>query len=637
VTIGTSGRRRPRRAFISDPHGSLSAKTVRVRPALVSPGLRRRLPPTLPLLLGAACVAGLATPGLAQEAREAAYRAFPYTGSRLAVWVIAQIHLNFAAFILGVPIFATIIEFMGWRRGADTEDGRRHDWLAHEFVKLTFAAFSTTALLGGLLLFLLITLYPRFWAFMSGIFGPTMWLYAGLFFLETFIVYLWYYGWDWLSGPRKGLHVGLGVLSNLVGTAILFVSNSWVTFMISPAGVDETGKFTGSLWQAVNNFTWMPINIHRLIANVVFGGTIAAAYAAFRFLGARTDEERARYDWMGYIGNFVALSALMVLPFAGYWLGFEIYAYNQTMGVTMMGGFMSWLWIVQAILIGVLFLGSNYYLWLGMERIPGAERFRAFIPFLVVVLALGFMVWATPRSLIASLSEVRRMGGSDHPFLRFFGVMSAKNTAVNLMILATFLSYLLYRRANREPTVSWARTGMTLQWVTFAVAALAVVVLGVQGFFVEAIVRIVRLSPLQVVAVLACIVIVMAIDIPLFKGARSTGTIRWGSIAPRSQYVLILLAVTFTWLMGLMGFARSGIRQHWHVYGVMQDRSPDAITPALGYAANVITVTTILFFLMVMFIFWLGGLGERAHPPAGVPRAHPEPAPVPITGGRRET
>ena len=45
------------------------------------------------------------------------------------------------------------------------------------------------------------------------------------------------------------------------------------------------------------------------------------------------------------------------------------------------------------------------------------------------------------------------MGGSHHPFLGFFGVMTAKNTAVNLMILTTFLSYLLYRRANREPTV----------------------------------------------------------------------------------------------------------------------------------------------------------------------------------------
>jgi hypothetical protein len=213
--------------------------------------------------------------------------------------------------------------------------------------------------------------------------------------------------------------------------------------------------------------------------------------------------------------------------------------------------------------------------------------------------------------------------------------MSAKNTAVNLMILATFLSYLLYRRANRMPVVSWARTGMTFQWLTFAAAATVVVALGVQGFFVEAIVRIVRLSPLQVVAVLGCIVVVMAIDIPLFKGARSTGAIRWGTIAPRSQYVLILLAVTFTWLMGLMGFARSGIRQHWHIYGVMQDRSPDAITPALGYAANVITVTTALFLAMVMFIFWIGGLGEKGHAKAA--DTHPgHPAPVPIGGGSRE-
>ncbi len=582
------------------------------------------------LVLAGLCLAAI--PALAQEQKEVAYRAFPYVGSRLAVWVIAQIHLNFAAFILGVPIFAVIIEFMGWRTGTDREEGRRYDWLAHEFVKLTFAAFSTTALLGGLLLFLLITLYPKFWTYMSQIFAPTMWLYALLFILETFTVYLWYYGWDWLSGSRKWIHLSLGVLANLFGTAILVVSNSWVTFMVSPAGVDETGRFAGTLWQAINNFTWMPLNIHRLIANIVFGGTIAAAYAAFRFLGARSDAERAQFDWMGYVGNFVAISALMVLPFAGYWLGFEIYGFNQTMGITMMGGFMSWLWIVQAILIGVLFLGSNYYLWLGMERIPGSERYRPWIKYLLFVIAVGFMVWATPRTLIVSLEEVRRMGGTYHKMLGVFGVMSAKNTAVNLMILTTFLSYLLYRRANKESTRPWVRAGMAAQWAVLGLAAAIVVGLGVAGYHpkVEPIVRITRLSPLQVLAVLAAIVIVMAIDIPMFKGARSTGAIRWGGIAPRSQYVLILLAVSFTWLMGLMGFARSGIRQHWHIYGVMRDTSPDAVTPALGYAANVITVTTALFLGMVMFIFWLGGLGARHEEPHGVA---PAGRALPMAGG----
>ena len=50
-----------------------------------------------------------------------------------------------------------------------------------------------------------------------------------------------------------------------------------------------------------------------------------------------------------------------------------------------------------------------------------------------------------------------------------------------------------------------------------------------------------------------------------------TGEVRWGKIPAISQYVLIFIAVTFTWLMGLMGYVRSGLRQHWHVYGVIRD------------------------------------------------------------------
>jgi len=84
--------------------------------------------------------------------------------------------------------------------------------------------------------------------------------------------------------------------------------------------------------------------------------------------------------------------------------------------------------------------------------------------------------------------------------------------------------------------------------------------------------------------------------------------------------------------MGLMGFARSGIRQHWHVYGVLRDTSVEAVTPALGYAANVITVVTLAFFALVMFIFWLGGLGEKTSPEG----AHGHAAPVLAGGSDRD-
>src|SRR5439155_5813242 len=95
--------------------------------------------------------------------------------------------------------------------------------------------------------------------------------------------------------------------------------------------------------------------------------------------------------------------------------------------------------------------------------------------------------------------------------------------------------------------------------------AAVVLCYAIRGYFVDAIVRI-GFSVYQVLAVLSCIVFVTVIDILLGRGARSLGAIQWGRMPARSQYALFVLAVTFTWLMGLMGFARSGVRQYWHVW-----------------------------------------------------------------------
>ena len=313
---------------------------------------------------------------------------------------------------------------------------------------------------------------------------------------------------------------------------------------------------------------------------------------------------------MGYVGNFVAICAFLPLPFAGYYLASEIYAYSQALGIQMMGGAFSWLFIIQAVLIGNLFLGANYYLWLGMGRVEAADRFQGYIKYLLIAIALCFAVWATPRSIIATVSETRAMGGASHPQLGYLGVMSAKNTAVNILILATYVSFLLYRRSGRTPTVSWARLGNRLQLVITALAAGVVVFLGVLGYFVEARVRI-GLSIPQVGAVLLAMASVTVIDVLMYRKSRSLGETRWGRIHPVSQYVLIFIAVTFTWMMGLMGYVRSGLRQHWHVYGVVRDTSVDAFTPTLGFATRIVSVTVLVFFLLIGFVFWLASLGDR--------------------------
>jgi cytochrome bd ubiquinol oxidase subunit I len=537
----------------------------------------------------------------AKPYEEAEYRKFPVVGSRVAIWAVAQLHLLFAAFVLAVPIFALIIEAIGYQTG-----DQRYDRLAHEFAKLLSVSFSLTATFGAFLLFMLIILYPKFTNYLMSVFSPTFAPYVLLFLAEAFFLYTYYYGWGKF---HPLVHLGLGVGLNVVGTGIMMIANSWLTFMMSPSGISDSGALI-SLTDAVYNYTWMPINVHRAIANVAFGGSVAAAYAAFKFLQAETDEERAHYDWMGYIGNFVAIIAFLPLPFAGYWLAKEIYAYSQTLGLTMMGGAFSWLFIIQAVLIGNLFLGANYYLWLGMGRVEGAQPFQRFVKYLLAAIVLCFMIWATPRSIIATVSEVRAMGGSAHPILGFLGVMSAKNTAVNILILTTFMSFLLYRRTGKVATVSWARTGQAVQLVIFGAAAIFVIFLGVYGYFVEASVRI-GLSVPQVSAVLFAMVAITVIDVFLFRKPKHTGEVRWGRIPAISQYVLIFIAVTFTWLMGLMGYVRSGLRQHWHVYGVIRDNSPDAFTPTLGYATQVVSVTVLIFFLLIGFVFWITSLHDR--------------------------
>src|SRR5688572_8239798 len=204
---------------------------------------------------------------------EAEYRRFPVVGSRVAIWAVAQLHLLFAAFVLAVPIFALIIEAIGYKTG-----DVRYDRLAHEFAKLLSVSFSLTATFGACLTFMLIILYPKFTNYLMSVFSPTFLPYVLLFFAEAFFLYTYYYGWGKF---HPLVHLGLGLGLNVVGTAIMFIANAWLTFMMSPNGVSDTGAVT-SVWEAVNNFTWMPINVHRVIANIAFGGSVAAAYAAFK-------------------------------------------------------------------------------------------------------------------------------------------------------------------------------------------------------------------------------------------------------------------------------------------------------------------------------------------------------------------
>ncbi len=532
---------------------------------------------------------------------------YPKVGasSRGIVWIAAQMHLFFAAFVLAVPLFVLVIEWVGMR----TKD-ERYDDMAHEFMKITMTAYSITALLGGFLAFSLFLLYPQVMNYMMRVFDTQVLVYAFLFFAESALLYIYYYSWDALRyGNRKWGHLTIGLGLNVVGTTLLVIANAWATFMMAPSGVDATGAVIGDIWEIMKGPLWNPVNLHRFIANIAFGGAIVGAYAGYKFLSAKTVEMRAHYDWMGYTANFIAILAFLPLPFAGYWLMAEIYAYSQQMGITAMGGILAWLFIVQAVLIGTILLAGNYYLWSGMSRTDGSKRYLWMIKYIAFVLVACFLVWVTPHTLILSADEIKQLGGSHHHLLGPLGIMPAKNIAVNLMLIFTFLSFQLYRRADKVATVSYAPALNMLMIAIYVVAIVNVIYAGVYyGYFTNTVYK-VGSSVMQVVSTLVVIIAGITIDAFLFKNAKTIPTI-WGQVSNRSQYALFALPIAFTWLMALMGYVRSSVRTHWHVYTVMKDNSPDNFVPSIGYAGNMMTIVTVLFLAMVLFIFWIASLSE---------------------------
>src|SRR5512145_1390504 len=164
--------------------------------------------------LVAACGALLFFAGVAYaQGSDAPSIEFPYTGNRTAVWIVAQLHTLFAAFILVAPIFIVISEWLGYRK-----QDLRYDRLAKEVTKVTVIIFSMTAVTGGLFIFVLLAAYPQFttW-FINQFYLVFAVIYPLLFIFGTIVLYMYFYTWDAWKGEKKGRHIALGVLLNLIG------------------------------------------------------------------------------------------------------------------------------------------------------------------------------------------------------------------------------------------------------------------------------------------------------------------------------------------------------------------------------------------------------------------------------------
>ena len=77
---------------------------------------------------------------------------------------------------------------------------------------------------------------------------------------------------------------------------------------------------------------------------------------------------------MGFVGNLIGVGAMLFQPITGYCWPTRLCDYDCPICPYMMADQLSMFFEMQGAMIGLMFLASNYYIWLSMKRIEGVER-----------------------------------------------------------------------------------------------------------------------------------------------------------------------------------------------------------------------------------------------------------------------
>ena len=531
---------------------------------------------------------------------------FPYTGNRTAVWIVAQLHTLFGAFVLGAPIFIIISEWLGYRK-----QDLRYERMAKEVTKVTLILFNMTAVTGGLFIFVLLATYPQFttW-FINQFYLVFAAIYPFLFISGTIVLYMYFYTWDAWKGEKKGRHIALGVLLNLICMITMFVINGPTSFMNTPVKAEgipvQDLLAAASLWDKIANQSWIPLNLHRIDGNVAFGGFVTGLIAAYMYMGAKTQEERAYYDWMGFVGSLIAVGATLFQPFTGLLLAYEMCDYDFSFCPYMMADQLSMFFEMQGALIGLLFLAMNYYGWLSLKRIEGVEKVRMTILAPIVMVALPFVMVAVmniywiPDPM--SLAFIVPLILSPFLFGRFIPMTVSARTVIKIGFLVIIVSDAIWLTPR-----GFVATGANMA----------------AGLELPTDWDILASMPAKVSAMFS-LVFATVVNYFVYNRAIKQGTILWGKIDFTSQFVLIFLAFISIWTMGLMGAVRSLAKKYYHTYGLMPDFTAESFTPTLSYSAWWITGITGVFFTVVSLAVFVALRSSSSKV------REPESSPVPV-------
>jgi cytochrome bd ubiquinol oxidase subunit I len=367
---------------------------------------------------------------------------FAYLGTRGFVGIVMLIHMIFAQLFVGFVIGSPLLQRWGVRRR-----NAHMQRLSHALDRFNVLTFSIGATFAGMFLVLIVGFYPRV---TSALFTHFFWFFPalamGAMVITLFLLYVYHY-----RTQRRSIVAGLGAaFFILVWQAIL---TGMDTFMVTGGGAGEQtvqsgGNLSisslGAALDSILNPMFVPLDLHRTFGNLSWPAFAVAAWAAFRYRGAKSAEDRAFYDWAGSMGVMWGTIFLLLQPFAGFAIAYTMKAAYQPNAPMVQGsggpydrlvgsgpGADSWtsnLLYINLVLIVLLFVLSNVAMYLGSERHPERAG-RVPIRFFGLVAAVAGLYAISPIA--------------DWPFLYMRYIMML------IMVLATLGTTITYVRGRR--------------------------------------------------------------------------------------------------------------------------------------------------------------------------------------------
>src|SRR5437016_5615216 len=254
---------------------------------------------------------------------------------------------------------------------------------------------------------------------------------------------------------------------------------------------------------------------------------------------------------------------------------------------------------MQGAMVGLSFLGSNYYIWLSMKRIEGLEQIR---------------MKTTTLVLMASIPLVFMLIWTKFPIPDKFAFILPACWVALFVIAGRFLKWTVGAQTLVKVAFLMVIIGNAIWMTPHAFVAtqalepddgsLSLPHGELNLGFVAVSWDMLALMPAKNAAAFT-LVFVTIVNYILYNRAIRQGRIQWGKIDFISQFVLVFLAFSAIWTMGLMGAVRELTRKYFHVYNLQYDFTSEAFTPTLAYSSWLITGITLTFYLVVSFAILL--------------------------------